>query len=259
MENFQRRKGGTVVPPSDFQSERTETPLRAGVSAKFSTGAPLHMRAHNDFSGINVLIACEESQTECLAFRALGANAFSCDILPCSGGHPEWHICGDVRPLLNGCTVFQTADGSTWQLSKWHLIIAHPPCTYLSRGAGRYLYSGHQLNEQRYKLGLQAAQFFMECYNAKADYVAVENPTPFKIFNLPRPTTFVQPFQFGEAWQKKTLLWLKNLPPLMPTLFAPSFKSYVHCTKGGKKRSKSFPSIARAMAKQWLPFIKQQH
>lgn len=257
MANFQRRKGGTVVPPSDFLSDGTETPVRAGISAGFSTGAPLHIRAHNDYSGINVLIACEESQTECLAFREMGANAFSCDLQPCSGGHPEWHICGDVTPLLNGCTNFQTADGCTWQLSKWNLIIAHPPCTYLSRAAGMFLYRGHQINEQRYRLGLQAAHFFMECYNAKADYVAVENPTPFRIFNLPRPTTFVQPYQFGEAWQKKTLLWLKNLPPLMPTLFAPSFKSYVHCTKGGKKRSKSFQGIARAMAEQWLPYIKQ--
>ena len=119
---------------------------------------------------MNILIACEESQRVCIAFRDKGHNAFSCDILSCSGGHPEWHICGDVLPLLNGNCVFRTMDGVKHRIDgKWDLVIAHPPCTYLSNAGARFLYPKGVLNEDRLKLGLAAKDFFMAFYNADCE------------------------------------------------------------------------------------------
>ena len=204
---------------------------------------------------LNVLIACEESQTECSAFLHAGCNAYSCDLQPCSGDFPSRHIVGDVRSLFVPGSFTTTSDGMPLCVPSWDLIIAHPPCTYLSKAGGAFLYKGGQLDRDRYALGLSAAQFFREMLEAPARYVAVENPVPFKVFKLPQPSCSINPYDFGAPWSKKTLLWLKNLPPLMCGLMAPHYKSWVYSTRGGKRRSKSFPVIADAMVSQWLPII----
>ena len=229
---------------------------------------------------MNVLVACEESQRVCTAFREKGHNAFSCDILPCSGGHPEWHIKGDVLKFLNPSrqTIpgddwfgfkFRTQDGVLHCIDgKWDLIIAHPPCTKLSNAGARWLFAGGKLNQQRYEDGLKAKEFFMAFYNADCERICIENPTPSGIYNLPPHTQAVQPYEHGEPWSKKTLLWLKNLNPLRPTNIVEEHRPY--CTsgsysrnheqkyrgascKGGssKSRSKTFWGIERAMADQW--------
>ena len=201
---------------------------------------------------MKVLVACEESQRVCCAFRALGHEAFSCDILPCSGGRPEWHLQQDVIPLL---------------AQKWDMIIAFPPCTYLSNAGARHLYKGGQLNEERYKKGLEGKQFFMMIYTADCPRIAIENPTPSRIYGLPEKTQVIQPYMFGHPFTKRTQLWLKGLPKLEPTkivepecTWCPS-GSYSHKHnekhKGvfskdrARNRSKTFPGIADAMAEQW--------
>lgn len=204
---------------------------------------------------INVLIACEESQVECSAFLGAGCNAYSCDLQECSGCFPSRHIIGDVRSLFVPGSFAITQDGFPFCVPEWDLIIAHPPCTYLSKAAGNILFKDHKIDEDRYKLGLDAARFFMEMYNAPAKYVAVENPIPFKIFNLPPPDCAINPSDFGAPWLKKTLYWLRNLPPLMSEKLHPTPRSFVFSTRGGKRRSKSFPEVAAAMVHQWLPII----
>ena len=218
---------------------------------------------------MNVLVACEESQRVCIAFREKGHNAFSCDIEPCSGGHPEWHIMQDVIPLLNGRCSFTTMDGIEHSIGgKWDLIIAHPPCTYLSNAGARWLYANGKLNEERYRKGLDGKKFFMAMLNADCQRIAVENPIPSSIYDLPQYTQIIQPYQFGEPWSKKTCLWLKGLEPLHPTNIVADYKPYCSSgsysathnpkykgasRKGGsaKSRSKTFDGIARAMASQW--------
>lgn len=210
---------------------------------------------------LKVLVACEESQAVCKAFRALGHEAYSCDIQECSGGHPEWHIQGDVLPLLN---------------EKWDLIIAHPPCTYLSNAGARWLYAGGKLNEERYKKGLDGKEFFLKFLNANCNHVAIENPIPSSVYDLPQYTQVIQPYEYGEPWSKKTCLWLKGLPPLQPTKIIEDHKPFCSSgsyskshdpkykgasRKGGsaKSRSKTFPGIAKAMAEQWSKFIEEQN
>ena len=218
---------------------------------------------------MNILIACEESQRVCIAFRDKGHNAFSCDILSCSGGHPEWHICGDVLPLLNGNCVFRTMDGVKHRIDgKWDLLIAHPPCTYLSNAGARWLYAGGELNTERYIKGLEGKKFFMAMLNADCPRIAVENPIPSGIYDLPQYTQIIQPYQFGEPWSKKTCLWLNGLEPLQPTNILSDYKPYCSSgsysgthdpkykgasRKGGsaKSRSKTFSGIAEAMAEHW--------
>lgn len=200
---------------------------------------------------LNVLIACEESQAECRAFRALGHNAFSCDIQPCrKGGHKEWHIKGDVTPLLQGRTQFYTMDGHHHHLSRWHLIIAHPPCTYLCKVSSVWMRREGRIDPDRYALMEKAREFFFMCLNAKADYVAVENPLPMAIAKLPPPSCYLDPSWFGVKYTKKTLFWLKNLPPIMPELVNPDAKCYVRSSRG-KYRSRTFPQVADAIARQW--------
>lgn len=208
---------------------------------------------------MRVLVACEESQTVCKAFRELGHEAYSCDIQECSGGHPEWHIKGDVLPLLN---------------NKWDLIIAHPPCTYLSNAGARWLYAGGKLNEDRYKKGLDGKEFFLKFLNANCDHVAIENPIPSSVYDLPQYTQVIQPYEYGEPWSKKTCLWLKGLPILCPTEIVSDYKPFCSSgsyskshdpkykgasRKGGsaKSRSKTFPGIAKAMAEQWSAYIEK--
>lgn len=200
---------------------------------------------------LNVLIACEESQAECMAFRKYGHNAFSCDIQKCKrGGHPEWHIKGDVTPLLQGRTQFYTSDGKHHHISRWHLIIAHPPCTYLCKVSSVHMVKGGQLNQERYDKLMQAREFFFRCLNADAPFVAVENPLPMARANLPKPSCFIQPFWFGEPYSKKTLYWTKNLPPLMAECEVENPKQYCHASRG-KYRSRTFQKVADAIARQW--------
>ena len=217
---------------------------------------------------MKVLVACEESQRVCAAFRALGHEAYSCDIQECSGGRPEWHIMQDVIPLINGKCAFTTCDGKSHTIDRrWDILIAHPPCTYLSNAGARHLWKNHVLNRERYEKGLTGKAFFMEFLNADCERICVENPVPSKVYELPRYTQTIQPYEFGHPYSKRTCLWLKNLPKLVPTetvepigTFCPS-GSYSHkhnakhkglFTKDrAKSRSKTFLGIAQAMAQQW--------
>lgn len=217
---------------------------------------------------MNVLVACEESQEVCKAFRARGHRAFSCDIQECSGGHPEWHIMGDCLPLLNGDCEFATLDGETHkQGGRWDLIIAFPPCTYMTNaGAVRMRVKG-EIQPERYAKAMEARAFFMAFYNADCPRIAIENPTPMKIVKLPPYSCVVQPYEHGHPYSKRTCLWLKGLPPLMPTDILTHHEPYVNggCKdahgnyrrfqgrneRDAKTRSKTFPGIAKAMADQW--------
>ena len=220
---------------------------------------------------LKVLVACEESQRVCTAFRELGHEAYSCDIIEPSGNHPEWHVKGDVLPLLEREREFTTMDGVKHTVDKWDLIVAHPPCTFLTNAGARHLWKGHDLNQERYQQGLEAKSFFMRFINADCEHIAVENPIPSKVFELPKYTQTIQPYQFGHPFTKKTCLWLKGLPELQPTnevepiaTWCPS-GSYSH--KHGDKhrgmftkdrarnRSKTFEGIAEAMAKQWSEYL----
>lgn len=209
---------------------------------------------------MNVLVACEESQRVCIEFRKRGHEAFSCDIIESSGGHPEWHIQGDVLPLLNGRCSFTTMDGTQYtQDSRWDMIIAHPPCTYISNAGARFLYPKGHLNEERLKKGIEATHFFLRFLYADCEKIAVENPIPSSVYCLPKYTQTIQPYQFGHPVQKKTCLWLKNLPELTPTDICQEKQSSKIAgnwfNKGGKdrqkNRAKTFPGVAKAMAEQW--------
>lgn len=209
---------------------------------------------------MKVLVACEESQAVTIELRKLGHEAYSCDIMECSGGHPEWHIVDDVLPLLNGNCEFNTVDGEIHSMNgKWDMIIAFPPCTYLSNAGAVHLYRGGKLNEERYKKGLEAKEFFMMFYNTDCPRIAIENPTASKIYKLPNCTQVIQPWQYGHPTKKRTQLWLKGLPLLIPTnIIEPTTNCKIPgnwYNKGGKdrqkNRAKTFPGIAKAMAEQW--------
>ena len=217
---------------------------------------------------MNVLIACEESQRVCTAFRRKGHNAFSCDIISCSGGHPEWHIMQDVLSLLNGDCEFTTCDGELHRIfGKWDLIIAHPPCTYMSKAGARFMYpvSG-QISHDRLEKAMQAKEFFMRFYNADFNRICIENPTPLKVVGLPKESQVIQPYMFGDPYSKRTLLWLSGLPKLKPTNILEDFVPYLPSNTGGFSRGKggsrgvahnakdackTFQGIAKAMAEQW--------
>lgn len=204
---------------------------------------------------LNILIACEESQAETMAFRQIGHRAFSCDIKPCRRGTPpEWHIQGDVLPLLDGITEFTTQDGTQHTIYHWDLIVAHPPCTYLCKVGSVWMRHNGVIDEKRYQQMLLARSFFFRCLRAKAHYVAVENPLPMAIAQLPKPSFFIQPSWFGVKYTKKTLYWVKNLPPLMPTVIYPNPKQFVRSSRG-HYRARTFTQVAEAMASQWSKFI----
>lgn len=189
---------------------------------------------------LRVLIACEESQTSCIAFRQLGHLAFSCDLQPCSGGHPEWHIQNDVLGYLS---------------DDWDLIIAHPPCTYMCQGGAKQMYPNAQLDLVRFQKSQEAKDFFMRFYNAPCEHIAIENPRPLKIVGLPWSTQVIQPYEYGEPWSKETHLWLKNLPLLRPTNIVRSHKPYTSSYGVAKSRSKTFKGIAAAWAAQWSDYL----
>ena len=211
---------------------------------------------------MRVLVACEESQRVCIAFRERGHEAYSCDVLEPSGGHPEWHIKDDVIPILGGHCHINTMDGIVHDIpDRWDLIIAHPPCTYISNAGVRFLYPGGKgiLNEERLRKGIKATHFFLRFLYADCEHIAVENPIPSTVYCLPKYNQIIQPWMFGHPFQKKTCLWLKGLPPLFPTEICLERQSskvpgnwFNH---GGKERqgnrAKTFPGIAKAMAEQW--------
>ena len=167
---------------------------------------------------MRVLVACEESQAVCKAFREKGHEAYSCDIIECSGGHPEWHIKGDVLGVLNPKELtlpigqskgiwFKTMDEKYHYIDgKWDIIIAHPPCTYLSNAGARHLYPKGILNEERLQKGFEAKDLFMSLYNADCERICVENPIPSKVYDLPTYSQTVQPYEYGHPVQKKTCL-----------------------------------------------------
>lgn len=217
---------------------------------------------------MKILVACEESQAVTIELRKLGHKAFSCDIIECSGGHPEWHIKQDVLPLLNGRCSFETTDGTTHTIDgRWDMIIAFVPCTKTSNAGARHLYKGGLLNIPRYYEGLCGNALFLAVWAADCDKVVIENPTPSKVFEYPEPTQKIQPWQFGHPFTKLTLLWERGVEPLKPTNIVKSERtwcpsgSYSHkhgeqhrgmfTTDRAKNRSKTFYGIANAMAEQW--------
>lgn len=221
---------------------------------------------------MRVLVACEESQEVCKAFRERGHEAYSCDIVPCSGGHPEWHIMDDaIKTILGG--QITTMDGKTHDVGKWDLMIAHPPCTHLSASGERWFSEG----KKPLYLRFEAAAFFMRLASADIPMIAIENPVGRMSTLWRKPDCIVQPWQFAlskdEETLKTTCLWLKNLPPLSPYVkIKPNIEFHNCVGKDGKNRrqtqwyyntrrkgvkgraisaSKTFPGIARAMAEQW--------
>lgn len=229
---------------------------------------------------MNVLIACEESQAVCKEFRKKGHNAFSCDLLDCSGGHPEWHIKSDVLCIVNGNCLFKTVDGEIHNIvGKWDMIIAFPPCTDLAVSGARHFQKKRENGNQR-----ESIKFFAQFLNADCEKIAIENPVGIISgdyllqwfpdlcleYGLPKkPTQIIQPYYFGDPHRKTTCLWLKNLQPLKNTMVVePSIVSYT-CANGKKvtfdeymvkgfknsdrarHRSKTFPGVAKAMAEQW--------
>jgi hypothetical protein len=215
---------------------------------------------------LRVLIACEESQAVTKAFRKLGHEAFSCDLLPCSGGHPEWHYQQDVFEVID---------------MGWDLMIAHPPCTFLSvSGAGWMYNKDGSRNEERYKNQMDGLEFVHQLMDANITRIAIENPISVISTYIREPDQIIQPWQFGDEAQKSTCLWLKNLPMLKSTKIVGKGDMYEWVdSKTGKKksqplwyyeallkaktpaerrtlRSKTFPGIADAMANQWSSFEK---
>ena len=213
---------------------------------------------------LRVLIACEESQAVTKSFRALGHEAYSCDLLPCSGGRPEWHYQQDVFEVIN---------------KGWDLMIAHPPCTYLAVSGARWLYNKDGTkNEERHTNQSEALDFVSKLMDAPIKYKAIENPISVISSEIARPTQIINPWQFGEEAQKSTCLWLFNLPTLEPTKIVGKGefiefignngklkrqpKWYFDALKQAKTpeerrtlRSKTFDGIAQAMALQWSSHI----
>lgn len=219
---------------------------------------------------MKILVACEESQAVCIEFRKLGHEAYSCDIVECSGGHPEWHIMCDALRLINGNCVFATCDGEVHRLDgKWDMLIAHPPCTRLCNSGQRWLYWGsEEYRAKKKKDQEEAIAFFMKFANANCDRIAIENPSGIMSTHYRKPDCIYNPYDFeGETECKKTCLWLKGLPPLRGTRKIPLLKE--ERTQGiwkahfgdrklswndpetAKLRSVTPRGVAIAMAEQW--------
>ena len=221
-----------------------------------------------DFRRKKILVACEESQAVTVAFRRLGHEAYSCDITPCSGNHPEWHIMGDCLPLLNGRCKFETMNGESHEIEgKWDIIIAHPPCTYLTKASACRLYkTAGAIDPERMQKAVSARLFFQRFLDADCDRVCIENPTPLKVRCLPPPTQVIQPYEYGHPYSKRTCLWLRGLPHLVPTDIQETCSPWMPSNTGkfarggggarghvhnSKEASKTFAGIAAAMAEQW--------
>ena len=200
---------------------------------------------------MKVLVACEESQTVCEAFRIRGHEAYSCDLQTCSGGHPEWHILGNVLPLINGCCTFITMDGKLHRVDNaWDLLIAHPPCTDLAVSGARWFAAKRADGRQQ-----RSIDFFMQFTRTNCKRVAIENPVCIMSRLWRKPDQIIQPWQFGHGETKATCLWLYGLPKLIPTNVVEGREHRVWKLPPGKnrakERSKTFPGIAAAMAAQW--------
>ena len=206
-------------------------------------------RVTNQIHRMKVLIACEYSGTVRDAFLQLGHDAMSCDLLQTDVPGP--HYQGDVFDIIN--------DG-------WDLMIAHPPCTYISRAGARWMHGNGQINKDRLREALKAKEFFLRLYNSNIKMIAIENPTPLQILKMPEATQSIQPYELGHPYSKRTLLWLKNLPKLRPTQIVNDHQPFLPSNTGGKKRGQSynfgtaknwkessttFAGIAKAMADQW--------
>lgn len=211
---------------------------------------------------MKVLIACEESQTVTKEFRRIGIEAYSCDIQECSGGHPEWHIKGDA--------IAEAYSG------KYHMMIAHPPCTFLAVSGARWMYNKDgSVNQERLKSQNEALEFVKKLMNAPIDKIAIENPISVISSKIRKPDQIIQPWQFGDKAQKSTCLWLKNLPKLVHTNIVDKGEFFEFTSKKGEKkrmamwyyealkraktveerrslRSKTFKGIAKAFATQWI-------
>ena len=218
---------------------------------------------------MKVLVACEESQEVCKAFRAKGHEAYSADIQECSGGHPEWHILGEVLPIIHGDCDFYTMDMRLHFIDgPWDLLIAHPPCTYLTV-TGNSWFDVDKYGRKAQKRGedrCEAIAFFMRFALADAKKIAVENPVGIMNTIYRKPDCIVHPYYFGDDAKKKTCFWLKGLPPLKATnIIKPTTVKTGHGTDSpwhayswslpkeerARFRSKTFPGIAKAMADQW--------
>ena len=237
---------------------------------------------------MNIIIACEESQAICKAFRERGHNAYSCDLFECSGGHPEWHFNMDVLKVIpeHGGLLQTGEEYFLPEGEEWDLMIAHPPCTYLSVSGARWLYhpdDAHLPIEQRRehphhigrrKMKEEAIEFFMEFTKTNIKHWAIENPVGCMNTIYRTPDQIVQPFWFGDPASKKTCLWTHNLPPLIPTnmveegprvvlssgrslpkWYSDSFNTKISTEERRKLRSKTFPGFAEAVAEQWGNYI----
>lgn len=203
---------------------------------------------------MTILVACEESQAVTKELRRLGHEAYSCDIEPCSGGHPEWHLQVDALELLK---------------MKWDMILAFPPCTYMTNASAVRMWVNGEVHQERYEKAMKAKDFFMAFYNADCGKICIENPTPMKLIGLPPYTQAIQPWMFKEKYTKRTCLWLKGLKPLIPDITSKPYGITPYVNGGckdaygnyrkfqGRKerdpkvRAKTFPGVARAMAEQW--------
>ena len=220
---------------------------------------------------MKILVACEESQAVAIEFRKLGHEAYSCDLIDCSGGHPEWHIKQDVIPLLNGNCSFKTCDEIEHKINgKWDMIIAFPPCTHLAVSGARYF--KQKIKDGRQQQGID---FFMKFVNANCDKIAIENPIGIMSSKYRKPNQIIHPYMFGDKYTKATCLWLKGLPELKATNIVEKgdFFEWIDKKTGKRKRqgkwyfealkqaktaeerskirSKTFHGIAKAMAEQW--------
>lgn len=232
---------------------------------------------------LNILIACEESQAVCTAFRKFGHNAFSCDILPCSGGHPEWHFCHDISTVLDKSDLTLENGLKARINGDWDLMVAHPPCTYLAVSGAQWYYHPedkalpiekrrpHPRFPNRAKDREEGVAFFMSLANAPIKRIAVENPIGIMSSIWRKPDQVIQPYMFGDPYSKSTCLWLKNLNLLHPSKETTDKGEWIVLGSGKKLpkwysdaltkshsteerrtlRSKTFPGIARAIAEQW--------
>ena len=191
---------------------------------------------------MQILVACEESQAVTIALRKLGHEAYSCDLIPCSGGHPEWHIQQDVLPLINGHCVFYTCDGSAHYVpGRWDMLIAFPPCTFLTNASAVRMRVNGEIVAERYAKAMEAKAFFLRFLSADCGKIAVENPTPLKIVELPLlvPTKIIT----------------EGVTPLVNCGSKDAHGNYRRLQSGKERnpinRAKTFPGVAAAMAEQW--------